>query len=171
MNKEEIISEIKRVSVLNGTFTLRSGITSSQYFDKYQFESTPELLSNIAKEMVSLIPQGTEVLAGLEMGGIPIVTMLSYYSGIPATFVRKLPKKYGTEKIVEGASIKDKRVLIIEDVVTSGGQIKLSVEDLRSLGAMVDYTLCVIDREEGGIKNLHSSNIKLISLIKKSELI
>ena len=172
MNKNKALAtRIRAVSHLSGTFTLRSGKTASEYFDKYKFEANPDILSEITKMMVDLIPPGTEVLAGLELGGIPIGTMLSHYSGIPAAFVRKEAKAYGTARLAEGAEVSGKNVLIVEDVVTSGGQIILSANDLRLLGAHIDYALCVIDREEGGSEKLDSNQIKLISLFKKSDLV
>lgn len=75
--KTNLASEIYEVAHLTGTFTLRSGQISHEYFDKYLFESNPEVLSKVADQLVSLIPDGIEVLTGLEMGGIPIVTALS----------------------------------------------------------------------------------------------
>ena len=87
---------ISQAAKIRGSFTLRSGAVSDTYFDKYQFEAIPELLADIAQAMRELIPKGTEVLAGLEMGGIPIVTMLSQVSGIHSAFIRKEPKEYGT---------------------------------------------------------------------------
>ena len=93
------------------------------------------------------VPTG---LAGLELGGVPIATLLSAHTGLPTFFVRKQAKKYGTEKICEGGDISGMRLLIVEDVVTTGGQIILSAQDLRAEGAVVDHALCVIDREAGG---------------------
>ena len=110
-------------SKLTGKFLLRSGITSNTYFDKYKFESDPKLLLKIAQEMSKLIPDDTEILAGLEMGGIPIVTMLSQITHIPAAFIRKEAKEYGTCKYAEGTDLVNKKVVIIEDVVSSGGAI------------------------------------------------
>ena len=171
MNKDKALSvKIREVAHLTGSFTLRSGRQATEYFDKYKFEAKPAILSEVAKQMVDLIPPGIEVLAGLELGGIPIVTMLSHYSGIPAAFVRKTAKEYGTSKLAEGEEISGKKVLIVEDVVTSGGQIILSTNDLRLLGANIEYALCVIDREEGGTEKLAANQIKLLSLFKKSDL-
>lgn len=170
-NDKTLAATIREVSHLTGTFTLRSGRQASEYFDKYRFEANPAILSEIAKRMVDLIPPGTEILAGLELGGVPVVTMLSHYSGIPAAFIRKKAKEYGTAKLAEGADVSGKNVLIVEDVVTSGGQVVLSTDDLRSLGAHVTHIICVIDREEGGTENLASNEIKLISLFKKSDLV
>src|SRR5450759_292189 len=97
---------IKKCARLTGHFVLRSGNVSDTYFDKYQFEADPHLLLAIAHEMAALIPKGTEVLAGLEMGGIPIVTLLSRVTGLPAAFIRKEPKEYGTCRYAEGMSLK-----------------------------------------------------------------
>ena len=95
---------------------------ADRYFDKYRFESDPSLLAEIAEEMVPLVPPETQGLAGLELGGIPLATVLSAATGLPAFFVRKEAKKYGTERLCEGGNIGGKRLLIIEDVVTTGGQ-------------------------------------------------
>lgn len=170
MKNKALAKKIREFAHLTGNFTLRSGRQASEYFDKYKFEAVPGILGEITKEMVDLIPPGTEVLAGLELGGIPIVTMLSHYSGIPAAFIRKKAKEYGTARLAEGAEVSGKNVLIVEDVVTSGGQIVLSANDLRLLGANIGYALCVIDREERGSENLAVNQIKLLSLFKKSDL-
>lgn len=146
MTKQELAKKIFEVAHLTGTFTLRSGQVSHEYFDKYRFEARPELLSEIAKHMAPLIPAGTEVLAGLEMGGIPIATALSLQTGLPCVFVRKEAKEYGTCKFAEGFDIEGKKVCVVEDVVTTGGQVVLSTKDLRSLGATVNHVLCVIHR-------------------------
>ena len=155
---------------LVGEFTLRSGRSASRYFDKYQFESDPELLRSLAEEMVALVPDETELLAGLEMGGIPVVTALSAATGIPAVFVRKVSKTYGTARLAEGPSVEGRRLLIVEDVVTSGGQIRLSASDLRDLGAFIVGAICVIDREEGGSEILAEDGIVLSSLFGGAEL-
>ena len=126
MTRHDLCTAIYDVAHITGEFKLRSGITSNEYFDKYQFESDPAILASIAEHMVSLIPEGTEVLAGLEMGGLAIATALSLRTGIPAVFVRKKAKDYGTCKLAEGPDISGKRVLIVEDVITSGGQVIMS---------------------------------------------
>jgi orotate phosphoribosyltransferase len=108
------------------------------------------LLVSIAQEMAALVPADTEVLAGLEMGGIPVVTALGRHTGLPCAFVRKQAKAYGTCRLAEGADVAGRRALVVEDVVTSGGQIVLSTADLRALGAEVREALCVVDRDQGG---------------------
>lgn len=146
MTKQELAKKIYDVAHLTGEFKLRSGQISNEYFDKYRFEAQPALLREIAKHMAPLIPAGTEVLAGLEMGGIPIATALSLETGLPCVFVRKEAKEYGTCQFAEGLDIHGKRVCVIEDVVTTGGQVVLSTADLRSLGAEISHVLCVIHR-------------------------
>jgi orotate phosphoribosyltransferase len=104
--------------ILTGQFTLRSGRVASEYFDKYRFEGDPVLLDAIAEKMAGLVPSDTEVLAGLEMGGIPVVTALGRHTGLPCAFVRKQAKPYGTCRLAEGADVVGRRVLVVEDVVT-----------------------------------------------------
>lgn len=157
------------VAHIEGSFTLRSGRTATEYFDKYQFEAVPDILDDVASLMAPLIPSDTEVLAGLEMGGIPVATMLAQKTGLPTAFVRKEAKQYGTARLAEGAEIAGKRVLIIEDVVTSGGQIVISTGDLRGLGATVTKALCVIDRGEGGAEKLAENGIELTPLLTRAD--
>ncbi|MEN6325133.1 MAG: orotate phosphoribosyltransferase [Syntrophomonas sp.] len=164
MTKQELARRIYEVSHLTGEFKLRSGQVSYEYFDKYLFESTPELLNNISKLMAELVPNGTEVIAGLEMGGIPIATAISLYNGKPVAFVRKKAKEYGTCKLAEGCDISGKNVCIVEDVVTTGGQIIESVNELRKAGAKIDTVICVIQRDENAIGNLAQTGLKLFHL-------
>ena len=117
-----------------------------------------------------LIPPTTEVLAGLELGGVPLATALSLRTGMPALFVRKRAKDYGTCRLAEGGEVAGRRLLLIEDVMTSGGQILTSCEQLRLLGATVEYGLCVIDRCEGGAQALRTAGIELRALFVQAEL-
>ena len=155
---------------LTGSFLLRSGTTSTEYFDKYRFEARPDLLAQVAAELALLVPDDTEVLAGLELGGIPIATALSLHTGIPAAFVRKKAKEYGTQRLAEGAEISGRRVLVVEDVVSTAGQIVSSTRDLRSLGAEITTAVCVIDRESGGSSALGEVDVELRSLFTRSDL-
>ncbi|MEU5535630.1 orotate phosphoribosyltransferase [Streptomyces sp. NPDC020362] len=166
----DLALRIHAASHLTGRFTLRSGRTATEYFDKYRFEADPVLLDEIARRMAPLVPSDTEVLAGLEMGGIPVVTALGRHTGLPCAFVRKQAKAYGTCRLAEGAEVSGRRVLVVEDVVTSGGQIVLSTADLRGLGAQVHEALCVIDREQGGAEALAAEGIRLLSLLTAEDL-
>ena len=148
MKKEILADEIKKTALLKGDFTLRSGQKSTQYFDKYLFESSPVLLKNIIYYMKAFIPSDTEILAGLEMGGIPLAIGLSLETGLPAVFVRKKAKEYGTKKITEGCDIQNKKVCVVEDVVTTGGQVIASVQTMRKEKALIKDVICVIHRRK-----------------------
>lgn len=149
---------------LKGDFLLRSGTRSARYFDKYQFEADPGLLAEVSRQLAPLVPVHTEVLAGLETGGIPLAVALGQRTQHPLVFVRKEAKEYGTARLAEGAEIAGRRLLVIEDVVTTGGQIARSVVELRKLGAVVDEALCVIDRSGGPVPELDRVGVTLTSL-------
>lgn len=171
MTRKELAKKIYDISYLRGEFKLRSGTISNEYFDKYRFESRPEILKEIAKQMAPHIPPGTEVLAGLELGGVPIATALSLETGLPCVFVRKEAKEYGTCQFAEGLEIKGKKVCIIEDVITTGGQVVLSTQDLRKLGAIITDVLCVIHRGATITEpKLDEINLKMTPLFRMDEL-
>lgn len=169
ISQTDLARQIDRTSRITGSFRLRSGVISQEYFDKYLFESDPKLLREIAQALLPLIPSDVDALAGLELGGIPIATVLSQLSGLPTLFVRKAAKEYGTCKLAEGGSVQ-RNLVIVEDVVTSGGQIIASAHALRQAGARIVTVLCAIDREAGGIENLQKENLELRSLFTLSEL-
>jgi orotate phosphoribosyltransferase len=111
-----------------------------------------------------------DALAGLETGGIPIVTMLSQVTGLPALFVRKEAKTYGTCRLAEGGEVEGRRLFIVEDVITSGGAVLDAVAELRNRGGIVEGGLCVIDRESGGLKNLAEIGVAIRPLFTMTEL-
>jgi len=170
MDRADLAAAIFDRTHLTGEFVLRSGVTSNEYFDKYLFEADPVLLRTICEHLVPLVPEGTEVLAGLELGGVPIATVLSQLTGIPAYFVRKEAKTYGTCRLAEGGDIDGRRITVVEDVVTSGGQVITSCGDLRERGAVVEHALCVIDRESGGPAGLADIGVTLHPLFTMTEL-
>jgi orotate phosphoribosyltransferase len=165
-----LAQRVLQAAHLSGSFRLRSGAMSAEYFDKYRFEGDPVLLREIAEQLAQRIPKDFEALAGLEMGGIPIATMLSQVTGRPALFIRKKAKDYGTCRFAEGGEVKGRRLLLVEDVVTSGGQIIESVRALRNEGATVTDVVCVIDREAGGAAALAQEGLTLTSLFTMSAL-
>jgi orotate phosphoribosyltransferase len=170
VERSELAAAIYTTSLLVGTFRLRSGRTASEYFDKYRFESDPRLLRAIAEQAAHHIPPDTEVLAGLELGGVPVATALALESGLPVVFVRKAAKPYGTRQLAEGTDVAGRRVLVVEDVITSGGQVALSTADLRERGAVIDEALCIVDREEGGAENLAKHGLRMSALFTADEL-
>lgn len=170
MSRADLASRIYESSHLTGSFTLRSGVTSSEYFDKYRFESDPTLLRDIAEAMAALVPADTQGLAGLELGGVPLAVALSQVTGLPAFFVRKEAKTYGTCQLAEGGDIEGRHLTVVEDVVTSGGQVIESCAELRRLGVTIDRVLCVIDRQAGGLEKLAAEGLELSALFRMDEL-
>lgn len=166
----ELGERIYRHARLTGEFRLRSGAVSGEYFDKYLFESDPWLLREIAEALVGLLPAGVQALAGLELGGVPLAVVISQVQGLPTAFVRKSAKTYGTCNLAEGAEVSGRRIVVIEDVVTSGGQVIESCRLLRERQADIAAVLCVIDREAGGRDNLAAAGLPLRSLFTMSEL-
>ena len=155
---------------LTGEFRLRSGVVSGEYFDKYLFEADPALMREVAEALVALLPEGAEAVAGLELGGVPLATMVAQLSGLPALFVRKQPKDYGTRRLAEGGEVAGRRLAVVEDVVTSGGQLIQSCAALRERGADIAAVLCVIDREAGGSASLAAQGLELRSVFTMSQL-
>ena len=170
MNKAELAICIRDVSYLTGHFILRSGKTSTFYWDKYRFESDPVLLGAVVDEMAKLIPESFDRLVGLELGGVPLATGLSLKTGKPCLYVRKSAKKYGTCNLVEGGFDPGDMCVVIEDVMTAGGQARASVRQMRELGLTVEDAVCVIDRQQGALENLREIGCSLRSVFTLSEL-
>ena len=150
---------ILETCLLKGNFKLRSGQVSNVYFDKYLLESHPDILGALVNELVNEtvnFKDSIEIVAGLEVGGIPIATLLSHKTYIPLLIVRKKPKEYGTCKFAEGIDYRGKNVLIVEDVITSGGQVIESGKMLRDTGANLIGVVAILTRSKDGITNIQN---------------
>lgn len=168
---------IADAALLRGTFTLRSGRTSSYYLDKYLFSTRPAVLRQLGvlfgAELALLEREkGVSVsrLAGAELGGIPLVTAASMETGLPCVFVRNKKKDYGTAKQLEGVIEKGDRVVLLEDVATTGGQALEAVEVLREAGADVLGVIATIDRQEGARENVERAGLAFRALFTKKDL-
>lgn len=155
---------------LRGEFVLRSGTITDEYFDKYLFEADPRLLGRVAERMAALVPARTQFLGGLELGGVPLATALSQQTGLPAMFVRKQAKTYGTCKLAEGPNPAGSTVTLVEDVITTGGAVVAAAEALRALGATVTAVLCAIDRSAHGASSLAAVGITVLPVLTKAQL-
>ena len=167
---DDLARRVYQASHLTGSFVLRSGATSGEYFDKYRFESDPGLLRELAEALAGLLPVDVDGLAGLELGGVPLAAVLSQVTGLPAGFVRKQAKPYGTRRLAEGFDVDGRRLAVVEDVVTSGGAVVDSCRALRAEGAEVAVALCVIDREAGGAASLAGIGVELRPLFTMTRL-
>jgi orotate phosphoribosyltransferase len=166
--------ELKDVAYLEGEFVLRSGRTSTHYFDKYRFETVPHILralgERIAAEVREHAPDATRI-AGPELGAVALAAAASLESGLPFLIVRKEPKGYGTDNRLEGIFEPGETVCLVEDVVTSGGAAVSAVEALRQAGLRCDTAVCVVDREEGGVDELARHAVRLRALFRASDVL
>jgi orotate phosphoribosyltransferase len=177
VDRAEIARSIAEVSLLRGSFTLRSGRTSSYYLDKYAFSTRPEILRGVGvllaqrvHEIAGRLGGPIDRLAGAELGGIPLVTVTSLETGCPSLFIRNAKKGYGTAKQLEGRLEKGDRVVFIEDVATTAGQALEAVEVLREAGAEVLAVLTTIDRLEGARENVEGAGLVFESLFTVEDL-
>ncbi len=168
---------IADVALLRGSFTLRSGKTSTYYLDKYLFSTRPELLRQLAPLFGARL-KGVEErlgvrfsrLAGAELGGIPLVTAAALETGLPCIFVRNKKKDYGTAKQLEGVVGQGDVVALLEDVATTGGQALEAVASLRGAGADVRAVIATIDRLEGARENVEREGLAFEALFTKRDL-
>jgi orotate phosphoribosyltransferase len=158
---------------LEGDFVLRSGRRSRYYLDKYRFETDPELLAGLGREIAALqrlhAPRA-ELLAGPELGAVPLAAAASMASGLPFVIVRKAAKDYGTANRLEGVYEPGQRVCVVEDVVTSGGALLDAVAALRAADLDVCAAICVVDREEGGAAAIAAAGVPFHPLFTTSDL-
>ena len=174
MKHEELARRIAEVALLRGDFTLRSGRKSKYYLDKYLFATQPEVLAALGLKFAGVIradEKGIDRLAGPELGGVPLVTAASLATGLPMVLIRNAKKDYGTAKRFEGKLEAGERVLITEDIATTGGQ---SIEAARLLrdevGVDVAGIVVVIDRQEGARENIEAAGFDFQALFTKAEL-
>lgn len=168
--KEDLGKKIMAVAYRRGDFTLSSGRKSDYIFDKYAFETQPGLLGAITGLLAEKVPPETKKIAGMEIGGIPLATALSIKTGLPFLIIRKSAKGHGITRQIEGPLSRGDEVLLVEDVVTTGGQSLVGVDALRSAGATVKKVLCVIDREEGGREHIERKDLAFDALFTKNAL-
>lgn len=170
MTNQELIERIVEAALLRGEFTLRSGRTSHYYLDKYLFETQPDILAALGDRLAKHVNEGVDRLAGAELGGIPLVSAASMASGKPAVLIRNQKKEYGTNKQLEGRLEKGDRVLLIEDVVTTGGQILEAAKVIQDNGASVVGVVAVVDRMEGAREHIENAGFSFDSLLTSVDL-
>ena len=168
--REALARELVQASYLKGDFVLRSGRRSNRYFDKFLFETQPELLKQLGRSLAELVPKQTQRLAAPELGAVLLGGAVSMETGLPLILVRKEPKGYGTAKQLEGRYEAAERVTVIEDVVTTGGDSLRSIDVLRNAGLEVIHLVVVLDRGEGGEDNIRKAGIPYSPLLRIEDL-
>ena len=171
MNKKELIQLLKECEAIKfGRFVLTSGAISDYYIDIKRASTNPKILKKIAEAMAEYTDK-YDLLAGMELGAVPLVVAVSLETGIPYVIIRKEKREHGTGKQIEGRDVKGKKVLVIEDVATSGGSILKTIEILRESQAKVDKVLVVVDRESGAREKLQNLDVAFVPLISVSEIL
>lgn len=173
MTDEQLTQRIKDSALLHGDFTLRSGRKSKYYLDKYLFQTQPDILAALAERFaakIAQLPGDINRLAGAELGGIPIVSATGIAANKPIVLIRNQKKNYGTAKQVEGKLDAGDRIVILEDIATTGGQVLEAAKSLTDLGATITAIIAVIDRQEGARENIEAAGYTFDSLMTKTDL-
>lgn len=168
--REELARDLVCAAYCRGDYVLSSGTRSSDYFDKYLFETKPTILRRISAMLAERVPPQVDRIAGPELGAVALVAALSLETGIPFVVLRKAAKGYGGERMVEGELHAGERVLVLEDVVTTGAQAISGARKVQATGASVVGILAVLDREEGGALQIGAAGFAFDALFTRREL-
>jgi orotate phosphoribosyltransferase len=171
--KEKLIAALKECGAVKfGDFTLASGRKSKYYIDIKKASTDPVTLQVIAKKAAESI-RGTpaDMVGGVAVGGIPIATAVSLETLLPLVIIRKSVKDHGTGGRFVGELSGGSRIVLMEDVTTSGGSVMEAIHAIRDVGGIVDTVITVVDREEGAVANLRSIGVELVPLVRASDLV
>jgi orotate phosphoribosyltransferase len=176
--KEKLIKVIKEKSLLiNVDRVLTSGRTSNYYIDAKMTTLDPKGAVLVGKLILEILkPYEFDAIGGYTLGADPIVSVVSAMSAetarpFPAFIVRKEPKKHGERKLIEGPFEDGWRVVVVDDVVTSGGSTLKACRAVEEEGGQVVLTLTIVDRLEGGRENLEGAGYQFISLLTRDDLL
>ncbi|MGC9454470.1 MAG: orotate phosphoribosyltransferase [Phycisphaerae bacterium] len=169
MDKDELAGRIRDAAYLEGDFILRSGKRSKYYLDKYLFETQPEILAELGR-LFAVRAEDSDVIAGAELGGVPLAAAAAMASGKRFVIVRSGKKEYGTAKQLEGRLDAGDRVLLVEDVATTGGQVLEAAKILTDAGATITKIVCTIDRMEGARENIEAAGYVFEALLTREDL-
>lgn len=157
-------------AIKTGKFKLSDGSLTDYYIDKYVFETQPDVLSIIAKEIASRLEMSDlDVITGPELGAVPLVTAVSLEMGLPAAYIRKGEKHYGTQARIEGTIEKGMQVAVVEDVTTTGSTILDTAKLVEEVGGIVDSLTVVVDRNAGAVDNIQEAGYELDYLTQVGE--
>lgn len=172
MASKALVKAIKDAAFLTGQFTTRAGKQTDFYIDKYLFETRPDILDPLAKEVAALFPDPStyDRIGAPELGAVPIAAVVSVVLKKPFIILKKKTKEYGTQKKIEGAYKKGERLVILEDILTTGGAALNACETAEAEGLIIKEIIGIIHREEGATENITAKGYPLKALIKVSEL-
>ena len=166
---DDLVRRMVAASELHGDFVLSSGRRSSVYFDKFRFLTEPDLLRDVAAEVAGLLPTDVTLLGAPEGAAMLLVAAVSLHTGLQVTVVRKEPKPYGTGARVEGNVPPGARVALVEDVSTTGHQVRRAAEVLEEAGAEIAAIVLAIDR--GGADHLREAGytVEAVAVLRPDE--
>ena len=171
MTRQQLIQAINDTSVLRGEFTLRSGRKSNYYIDKYRFATRPDVLREVGRLMAEHATElNVDRIAGAELGGVPLATAAALASEKPFVLIRNQKKDYGTARQMEGELKDGERVLLVEDVLTTGGQVLEAAKTLTEAGAKGVRIVGVIDRMDGARENIEQAGYEMAALVTTKDL-
>lgn len=174
--RQLLLDLLVRLAYQEGEFLLSSGQKSSYYINGKKVTLTAEGALAIGRLLLSMLPEDTQAVAGLTLGADPIVTAVSVVSAyenrpIPALIIRKEAKGHGTKAYIEGPDLPMKsKIVVLEDVVTTGKSAMQAVERLRDAGYQVEQIIAVVDREQGGAEFYQSVGLKFETLFSIRDL-
>ncbi|WP_414752001.1 orotate phosphoribosyltransferase [Anabaena sp. CCY 9910] len=164
--RQKLLDLLCQLAYKEGDFVLSSGQPSSYYINGKQVTLHPQGALAIGRILLSLLPSDTQAVAGLTLGADPIVTAVSVVSAyenrpIPALIIRKEAKGHGTKAYIEGPNLPEgAKVVVLEDVVTTGQSAMKAVDRLRAAGYVVDEVISLVDRQQGGAEFYQSVGLK-----------
>jgi orotate phosphoribosyltransferase len=166
---EDLVRRLVEASELHGDFVLSSGRRSTVYFDKFRFLTRPDLLRDLAHQVATMLPADTQLLGAPEGAAMLLVAAVALETSLPITVVRKEAKAYGTRAQVEGEVPKGARTTLIEDVSTTGHQVRRAAEVLAEAGADVQGIILAIDR--GGADHLREAGYRVdaVAVLRPTE--
>jgi orotate phosphoribosyltransferase len=169
MTTQQLAERVRQVAYLEGDFVLRSGRRSKYYLDKYLFETSPDILAELGRRMGELAGEA-EVIAGAELGAVALAAAVSMATGKPFSIVRKARKDHGTSKLIEGADVAGKKVLLVEDVGTTAGAALEAARALAQAGAEITRIVFAVDRMEGARENVQAAGYEFQAILSAADL-
>ncbi|HLH71338.1 MAG TPA: orotate phosphoribosyltransferase [Candidatus Dormibacteraeota bacterium] len=170
IERRRLAADLVAAAYLRGDFVLSSGRRSDHYFDKYRFETQPDILRRLGRWLAMLVPATTDRLAAPELGAVLLGGAVSLELDLPLVIVRRAAKGHGTARLIEGELPAGARVTLIEDVVTTGNQAISAAHRLKEAGATVERLIAVIDREEGGEARIRAEGLDYHPLFRSRDL-
>jgi orotate phosphoribosyltransferase len=170
VDRAVLARRVKAAAFLRGEFSLRAGQQQSdaEFFDSYLVQADPTLLADAAAAMAALVPDEASMLAGLQLGGVPLATLLGQLTKRPVRFVRTREGRSG--RLIEGGPVDGEPVVLIDDAITDGAAPLAAVETIRGAGGVLDTVVCFIDRGQGGRAALAGAGIALRAVLDPADL-